>query len=69
MTAFFISRSLISEPAQVLDEEDSQISGADNLDSLPRESQGGEQRTASSFPHRSGKFIEEGDLHSRMSQC
>ena len=43
-------RSLISEPAQVLGEEDYQISGADNLDSLPRESQGGEQRTASASP-------------------
>ena len=62
-------RSLISEPAQVLSEEDYQISGADNLDSLPRESQGGEQRIASPSPQRSGKLIEEGDLHTLMSQC
>ena len=62
-------RSLISEPAQVLGREDSQISGADNLASLPRESQRGEQRTASLSPYKSGKLIEEGDLHTLMSQC
>ena len=62
-------RSLISEPAQVLGGEDSQISGADNLASLPKESQRGEQRTASLSPHRSGKLIEEDDLHTLMSQC
>ena len=62
-------RSLISEPAQVLGEEDYQISGTDNLASLPRESQRGEHRTASPSPHRSGKLIEEGDLHTLMYQC